>query len=424
MLNKSNILLGISILSAFLCSYNSFIGFRAIIVVCMLLLVFEQKYYLMYPIVLFFYTQYGLFLGLSVLRLFSAFLILNFIVQYKTAKRLKVSLNDLLLFSVYFIYIILVLSTESLSLGVSTLLNTLTMGILAFFYLTDEAKLGSFFRVYNIVALLSILAGMKQSNNMINHQIIGGEEIEISRFMGTFDDPNYLTFFCYIAIISLLTLKLFDKRVRIALIIIFQVCIFSTLSITGIVCGAIIWFTYIMMTKKKINIRTLVIMLCVALGLYMGYNYGIQHPETPVLGDLAVRVYEKLSFLDTGDITGVTTGRSSFSQMHFEYFMNQSFWKILFGGNLANTKIMQVGNMRFAAHNEYVDLLLNIGVVGATIFFSCIFGKSAKLYRLKRYNETKANYCNCVILVKIVWFLYAATLTMFLEERFMLFIFL
>lgn len=423
MFSKNNILLGVTIIVAFLCSFSSFIVFRAIVALCLVFLAFSDKFFLAYPIVLFFYTQFGLFAGLSILRLYSLLLFLNYLILNRTRKELKVYYSDFFLFAVYFVYVILVLTMKSYSLGISTLLNVISIGILAFFYLKDTECLKSFFKIYTIVALLSIPAGINQANNMINHQFVNGEMVETSRFMGTFDDPNYLTFFCYIAIISLLTLKSFNKWVRWIMIFVFQICIFSTLSITGIVCGAIIWMVYLVL-EQKISLRYLFILPCICLCFMWGYNYGIQHQDAPILGDLAFRLSQKVTFLNTGDIAGITTGRSSYSEMHFQYFWNQNIGRIICGGNLANTKIMQVGDMRFAAHNEYVDILLNIGILGAMIYFYCIIQKIVRLYRIRQVNDSMLEYCNCLIMVKVVWFLYAMTLTMFLEERFLLFIFL
>lgn len=426
MCSKNNILLGISVIGAFLCSFNSFVGFRAIVAICLLFLAFSDKFFLAYPIALFFYTQFGLFAGLSILRLFLLLLVLNCLVLYREKrekKELNLCFSDFVLFVIYFVYIIVVLTMESLSLGLSTLLNVISIGVLAFFYLKDEDCLKSFFKIYNIVALISIPAGINQSNNMINHQFVNGVIVETSRFMGTFDDPNYLTFFCYLAIISLLTLKLFNKRVRWIMICSFQICILSTLSITGIVCGVIIWMVYLVLSQK-LSLKILFIIPCLYLCIMWGYNYGIQHQDAPILGDLAFRLSEKVAFLNSGDIVGITTGRSSFSKMHLQYFWNQNLGRIVFGGNLANTKIMQVGDMRFAAHNEYVDILLNIGLFGALIYFSCVIRKVVQLYRLRQTDPSKFDYCNCLIMVKVVWFLYAMTLTMFLEERFLLFVFL
>ena len=312
---------------------------------------------------------------------------------------------------------------ESLSLGFSTLLNVISIGLLAFIYLKDNNCLKSFFIMYNIVALVSIPVGINQSNNMVNHQFVNGVLVKTTRFMGTFDDPNYLTFFCYISIISLLPLKLFNKNVRCIMICVFQICILSTLSMTGIVCGLIIWMIYLVL-EHKLSLKYLFIILCVCLCIMLGYDYGIQHKDIPILGDLAFRLSEKVTFLNSGDIAGITTGRSSYSEMHLEYFWNQNLAKIIFGGNLANTKIMQVGDMRFAAHNEYIDMLLNIGLLGTIIYFFCLIQKVVYFYRLKQIDTSKIDYCNCLILVKVAWFLYAMTLTMFLEERFLLFVFL
>ena len=289
MLSKNNILLGTAIIGAFLCSFNSFIGFRAIVVFCLILLAFSDKYSLTYPIALFFYTQFGTFAGLSILRLFSLLLILNFLIYYRGRKKIDISGNNFCLLAIYFLYLILVLAIESLSLGLSTLLNVISIGILGFFYLKDEECLKNFLKIYCIVALLSIPAGIYQSNNMVNNQYVNGVMIETSRFMGTFDDPNYLTFFCYVAIVALLTLRLFSTRVRWIMICVFQICILSTLSITGIVCGVIIWMAYLILLQK-LSLKYVIIIPCVCLGIVWAYNYGLQHTDAPILGDLSFRL--------------------------------------------------------------------------------------------------------------------------------------
>lgn len=150
MCSKNNILLGISVIGAFLCSFNSFAGFRAIVAICLLFLAFSDKFFLTYPIALFFYTQFGLFAGLSILRLFSLLLVLNCLVLYREKrenKEFNLCFSDFVLFVIYFVYIIVVLIMESLSLGLSTLLNVISIGVLAFIYLKDEDCLKSFLKL-------------------------------------------------------------------------------------------------------------------------------------------------------------------------------------------------------------------------------------------------------------------------------------
>ena len=311
---------------------------------------------------------------------------------------------------------------NNVSLGISALLNTVTIALMVSLFMKKEEQLCCFFKVYIFAALLSIPAGIHQANSMVGHQVIDGVLVETSRFMGTFDDPNYFTFFCYIAIVSLLTLDIFDKRIRALLICIFQVCILSTLSITGIVCGIIIWMMYFL-TTHQINLKLFLlipIMFFCAVGLY---NYGLQNQDAPIIGDLSMRIYDKILSLQIGDMVKVTTGRTSLSEVHLEYYLNQGFFKMLFGGNLANTKITQLGSIRFAAHNEYIDILLNVGIVGAALFFSGFLYNTYHAYKEKCLDKTKEKSGNCIILMKLLWLLYAGTLTLFLEERFMLFVF-
>lgn len=423
MFKKTSIVVGIALACALFCSYSSFVGFRAIIVVCMLLLAIENNLIFLYPIVLFFYTQFGLFLGLSVSRLFSIFFLLSLFISANSKGRLGIQRSNFLILTVYLAYITVVLLGNNVSLGISALLNTVTIALMVSLFMKKEEQLCCFFKVYIFAALLSIPAGIHQANSMVGHQVIDGVLVETSRFMGTFDDPNYFTFFCYIAIVSLLTLDIFDKRIRALLICIFQVCILSTLSITGIVCGIIIWMMYFLITHQ-INLKLFLlipIMFFCAVGLY---NYGLQNQDAPIIGDLSMRIYDKILSLQIGDMVKVTTGRTSLSEVHLEYYLNQGFFKMLFGGNLANTKITQLGSIRFAAHNEYIDILLNVGIVGAALFFSGFLYNTYHAYKEKCLDKTKEKSGNCIILMKLLWLLYAGTLTLFLEERFMLFVFL
>lgn len=423
MLKKTNVIIGIALTCAFLCSYSSFVGLRAIIVACMMLLAIEKKLFLLYPIVLYFYTQFGLFFGLSVSRLFSLLFLLSLFVPAKGRCKLEIRRSNFLILAVYIAYIMIVLAGNSISMGIAALLNTVTIALMASLDITNEEQLCCFFKVYVFATLLSIPAGIHQANSMVGQQVVDGVLVETSRFMGTFDDPNYFTFFCYTAIVALLTLNIFDKRIRNLMICIFQICVFSTLSITGIVCGIIIWLLYFLITHR-INLKLFLAIPCLIICAIALYNYGLQNQDAPIIGDLSMRIYDKVLSLQIGDISKVTTGRTSLSEVHLEYFMNQGFFKILFGGNLANTKITQLGSIRFAAHNEYIDILLNVGIIGAALFFGGFLYNTYFAYRLKCVDEMRRRSSNCIILIKLLWLLYAGTLTLFLEERFMLFVFL
>ena len=136
-----------------------------------------------------------------------------------------------------------------------------------------------------------------------------------------------------------------------------------------------------------------------------------------MVGDTVYRIQEKLSALESGDMSKVTTSRSSLTSEHWHYFLAQPLWRKLFGGEMVNTLRLDNG-FNMAAHNEYVDMLLNIGLLGTTIMLGYMFYSTVN--RLKEYKQTRNEIYLFLFIVKCVWIFYAMTLTLFLEFRFML----
>jgi O-antigen ligase len=91
---------------------------------------------------------------------------------------------------------------------------------------------------------------------------------------------------------------------------------------------------------------------------------------------------------------------------------------MLFGMNAASTLKTNLDGFTYAAHNEYIDLLLNIGVLGAIIYLGAILLRSYNMFiGVRRDGDA---YCGCIFMMKVIWLCYAFTLTMFGDFRFML----
>ena len=84
---------------------------------------------------------------------------------------------------------------------------------------------------------------------MVSGNTIGGE-YEYTRFNATFEDPNYMGFFFTIAIFALVTLRLFDKKVRYVLIVVLYAMLITSLSVTAIVVNIAVWLFYLVIMKK------------------------------------------------------------------------------------------------------------------------------------------------------------------------------
>ena len=396
------------------------------------LLFFTDCFYLAYPLVLFYYSNLGLLFGISVYRIFSLMFILKAIISrlnndkygYNQNKKLggKNNNNYVLVLIVYLFYEIFVMMSYNIRIAVFSVMDVVCVILFIQEILSSNDKFKNTFTVYGITAIIAFFSGLIANNDINGWQVINGELVKITRFMSTFNDPNYMGLFYSVAIFSIISLKLFTKNLRLIIIIALYIMLATTISMTAIIGNILFWMIYLFITKK-ISIKTVV---CIALiGVFLGgiYQYGSQNRDTPIIGSLVYRIEDKLSNIEDHDTDALTTGRTKLTREHWDYYWSQSPLKILFGGNKLNSFIAEInGQKTFVAHNEYVDSLLNVGLIGTLILMSFALLRTYK--SLKEYRNTNSEKALCLFMIKAIWFYYAATLTMFLEFRFMLFYFI
>ena len=383
----------------------------AVVVICFGLL-FTGNLVMAYPFMLFYFGTFGLVMGISTYRIFSLLLLLDAAIKF--TKRKSVHVKILLPITVYILYLVIVLSSYSVQRALFGFVDILCALAVVGYLNESTENVRAFFKQYVIVTVVAIISGIIMSNVVTENHVM--EEYVVSRFMATFEDPNYMGFFLTISTFAAVTLKLFKPAVRLIVIIAIYVAILASSSMTAIIVHIILWPLYLVVTKK-INVKvfaTCIILIVFALGLY---QYGTEHPEAPVVGNVTYRIQEKLQAWEKGDMSGVTTNRSDLTGEHWAYFVQQPLAKLLFGGTPVNT-IYISDDVYGAAHNEYVDMLLNIGILGTTIMLGYMF---SNLYtRLKACIQTKNEVQVCLFMTKCTWVLYAMALTMFMEFRFML----
>ena len=382
------------------------------------LLFLDGNLYLGYPFVMFYYELYGRLFGLSVYRIYT--LLLLFLALLSLVRGKGIRLKYLPVLIVYFFYTIAVMLPISPQRAIFSFVDIICcMFLIVAFITQDEKKLKSFFRVYVLVAVLAFVTGLIGGNTMVYEEIVG-ESAEITRYMATFEDPNYMGYFYTSAIFALVVLKLFHPKLRFLLVIALYLMILSTVSMTAIVVNVALWLFYLFL-MKKMNIRAFAVSLIV-VALFVGfYRYGLTNPDAAIWGSMSMRIEEKLLELNRGDIGAVTTGRTDLSAEHLAYFTESSFLKKLFGGTAINTSFVDPA-LSGAAHNEYIDWLLNIGLLGTLIMAGFLiysfFGYWKKA--VKEKNDVYA----FLAMIKANWMFYAATLTIFLDFRFMLLFFI
>lgn len=377
------------------------------ILMCCAILMFYDKLYLGFPFMLFYSIFYGVVFGIAVASLYSAMLIGNAILRMSNESNLR--LKCLLPLLVYLIYLILIMLPQSASVFIALLIDVIGGFVLVSDLLKKTDAIKNFFKTYAVVCLCSFFSGILVGNFV-------GDEYNETRFLATFEDPNYMGFFFTIAIFALVTLKLFDKRIRFIMVISLYLMMLTTLSVTAIVANIALWMFYLIM-MKKIKWWSIFVVVLVAMILVSLFNYGLNNQDVPFLSDFANRIDKKLVSLEAGDIDDVTTNRTELAARHFEYYINLPVFNLLFGGIAVNSRYLDP-RIASSAHNEYIDMLLNVGVVGAVIMFGYFISNMVSY--VKTYRENKEEKYLFLIMAKTVWMCYAMTLTVFIDFRFML----
>ena len=241
--------------------------------------------------------------------------------------------------------------------------------------------------------------------------------------MATFNDPNYMGFFYSIGVFATMTLKLFKTPLQIVIVILLYVMIAASLSITAILGNILFWVVYLF-AFCKVKFRTIFFIGIAVFAIVNLYNYGLSNPDAPIIGNLSARIVGKISALEHNDINSFTTSRAELSQNNLHFFLQQTNpLRLLFGGYKVNALVHDPFiNGGHVAHNEYIDLLLNVGLIGSIIFLT--FHLIRLISSFKKYRENSDPSAAFVFMIKTIWLYYSFGLTLFLEPRFFLFFFI
>ena len=382
---------------------------------CLLLL--TRGVHLAFPIMMFYYDSFGTFAGMSVYRYFSLIFLLSVISNRGGVLVRKRQLAPVFIF---LLYAFIVIGSEDVRRAIFAIVDVACVLFLVNSYLDTKEKLKSFFKIYVFTALCAYVTGTVINATVENLMEVNGQLVEVSRNYATFEDPNYAGLFYTVAIFSLLTLKLFNPKIRVVLVVALTAIVLTTLSITGLLVNILLWGIYLVV-HRKLKPTTMICIALVAIILVGLYSYGLANPDAPVIGNFSYRVLDKLQALEQNDIGAVTTNRSDLSKQHMDIFWSQPIYKMFVGMNPTSPLIVDVDRFVGVAHNEYVDLFLNVGFIGAFVYLGYLATRLIHTFQgLRRQNE----YNSCIFMIKMVWALYGMALTLFGDHRFMLLFFL
>ena len=152
----------------------------------------------------------------------------------------------------------------------------------------------------------------------------------------------------------------------------------------GAVC--IMWFLYRMLVSSTKKTRITIVLLTILM-LIAGFYFVTDFYATS----------EYFQYRVDQTIEGSSSGRDNLYTMLWEYFINQeSFLNILFG-NGAMMTIMIAGNF---AHNDWLELAICQGVLGAIIYFAYFFS----LFLMFRQSSSSNLIYNILGMVLLIMF--------------------
>lgn len=385
-----------------------------IVVACVAVICCRGDSISVWPIMIFYYSILGTIFGISVYRIFT---ILFLVVHCYKIQRPTISYRVLPSLTVYIYYLVLVVFNHSIKTMLFSFIDIICAIFLVYDYLDNEAELNKFFKSYVIVAFLAFLTGVISRNEMTVMQDYGGKLLTISRFTATFEDPNYMGFFYTIAIFAIVALKMYRPIIRAVIVVVLYGMILTSMSMTAIIGNVLLW-TLFFLVRGDIRPKT-VIMVALAVFAVIGlYNYGLSHPDVKLIGDMSLRIQDKMKSLFLKDFDSFSTGRTSLSEVHLNIFNDSSLLRQMFGGRAVNSYYIDVGQgANFSAHNEYIDMLLNVGIIGWVVMYGSVAVSALRKVILFRTQKNSSFLCGTMM--NLAWLYYVATLTVFLDFRYM-----
>lgn len=375
----------------------------------------KEQFYLILPLFIFFYSEFILPGGLSLYRFFSLLLFLKMLISRRTSfERIY-----FLPLGIIALYCALVVSYFDARNGLFIVFDMFL--IIMYISVFVRKNLEKFFTYYVFGAVISCLYGWFTQGLNTNASVqINNQWVDVSRFVGSFTDPNYFGFFINIAIFALIILDIFqNKKMKVALLVFLYIGLLATLSITGFLCNMLMLLLFFALSNR---LKTKYLMFTLAVGGILFLNLSnLANTNLPIISMVARRIESQLSMSPEKDLHSLTTERSSIWREHLEIYLEQPLTRILFGGNYL-TDFGFDPKFDSMSHQAFIDMLLNFGLIGTLgmiLFLTIIIIKY-----LKNYFETKKQEYLFLVIIKGIWIFYAFGLSMFPSWRFNFFFFI
>ena len=266
--------------------------------------------------------------------------------------------------------------------------SSYTIAIIAMSLDTDDKTLSRFLEgVAIIVVAISIHAAITGGVKFYEFSEYkdGASEHFLRRgILGTGSgNPNFSAFLLNIGLIALWHFASWNILIRLLCSLPILYAFILTNSLSGLFALLFITILSILLQQdknskigKRIFIVCLVVLILIGLlGVYSSLPSNLHIKQ---LDNYLLRIENRLSFAHNGEWNSVTTNRSHLATRYINYiFRGQNFVRLLFGGN----PLIVPSVSGAIAHNNYIGLLLQIGVVGTLIFLIVVIKRLFSVWK-------------------------------------------
>lgn len=328
------------------------------------------------------------------------------LVSYSILKtHLKIKIRKSQLIAGFIMMLTLVQLYSFHMINAKSILYTVTFIVAAGYNMKKDEDVEMFFKGVAITVLLISL----------HTCITGGVEFyELNEYSTAFlrkgvlgvgiGDSNYSTLLLNFGAACALFDRNFKWYTKLGITVLALAAMMVTLSTSGLIGFLLLLIGFVLVKRDSIPSKAWKIILLL-LGLALLFNIYINLPETmqnETINAYIERMLEKIGFLQSGDMSAFTTNRSSIADQKLDYFVNgQGVMKQLFGFNS-----LFADGSNAIPHNTYIDLLLQIGLVGTAMALGYI-----ALAAIRAWKDVKRNRRD--LLLKLIMMYYFLNLSIY-----------
>ena len=202
---------------------------------------------------------------------------------------------------------------------------------------------------------------------------------KLARYSGSFSGPHTLSYimlffsFLYCILNHVYRFKKSFNRYLIVIFLLLSVfCLYKSGTRTAMIGFILFWFIYLWGTNKKEFFVVLVISALTAI-IFSGHIYSI--------------IFKKEEI----DFNTATSGRVTLIENNIDLFFQSNLTQQLFGRGLGHEH-------QFLFHNDYITLLLSLGVIGLLLYLIILF---YLFFDIFLYNDKKTKYLFGAILISV-----------------------